>query len=72
MHRHPGLIVLSLVFAFVAQPALAQTAKPKTPGEIAAADRLKAEKTEACRQKAKQLKLSLMKRRAYIKSCVKE
>jgi hypothetical protein len=45
--------------------------KPKSPGEIAAADRVKAEKTADCRREAHAKKLSFLQRRRYIKNCVK-
>ena len=37
---------------------------------MAAADKAKAEKTAACRAKAKEQKLTLSKRRAFVKDCV--
>ena len=51
--------------------ALAQSpsAKLKSPGQIAAASRLLAEKNESCRQQAKQQ--GLLKRRRFIRDCVK-
>ena len=51
-------------------PAVAQSAKPKTPGEMAAADKARTEKTASCRARAKEQKLPLMKRRAFVKRCV--
>ena len=51
-------------------PSFAQTPKPKTPGEMAAADNAKAEKTASCRATAKEQKLTLGKRRAFVKECV--
>jgi hypothetical protein len=53
--------------------ALAQSpaAKPKSPGEIAAASRLLAEKTESCRRQAREQKLTFLKRRRFIRGCVK-
>jgi hypothetical protein len=52
-------------------PALAQSAppKPKSPGEIAAASRLLAEKNESCRLQAKQQGLRFLKRRRFIRDC---
>ena len=51
--------------------ALAQSAppKPKSPGAIAAASRLIAEKDENCRQQAKQQGLRFLKRRRFIRDC---
>jgi len=54
-------------------PALAQTApsKPKSPGEIAAADRLVLTKRDNCKREARALKLSYFQRRSYLKECLK-
>jgi hypothetical protein len=51
--------------------ALAQSAppKPKSPGAIAAASRLLAEKNESCRLQAKQQGLRFLKRRRFIRDC---
>jgi hypothetical protein len=59
--------------AFVLVPAFAQTApkKPKSPGEMAAADRIATEKRDACLHEARAQKLSFFKRRAYVRECVK-
>jgi hypothetical protein len=46
--------------------------KPKYPAEIAAASRLLAEKQENCRRQAKQQKLTFMKRRSFIRECIKK
>jgi len=53
--------------------ALAQlpSAKLKSPGQIAAASRLLAEKYESCRQQAKEQGLRFLKRRRFIRDCVK-
>ena len=66
-----GAVCLAVLSGTI--PAMAQSPppKPKSPGEIAAADRLKAEKTADCRREAKAKKLSFLKRRLYIKNCVK-
>ena len=45
--------------------------KPKSPGEIAAASRLLAEKAENCRLQAKQQKLTFLKRRSFVRECKK-
>ena len=54
-------------------PALAQTAsvKPKSPGEMAAADRVAAEKRHNCEVEARAQKLSFFKRRQYVRGCVR-
>jgi hypothetical protein len=59
-----------LLAVTAASPSIAQTPKPRTPGEMAAADKAKAEKTASCRAKAKEQKLTLSKRRAFVKDCV--
>jgi hypothetical protein len=46
-------------------------AKPRSPGEIAAADRIAMEKRAVCQREARAKKLSFMQRRTYVKSCVK-
>ncbi|MFZ0109924.1 MAG: hypothetical protein WA445_07890 [Pseudolabrys sp.] len=53
--------------------ALSQSApaKPRSPGEIAAADRIAMEKRAVCQREAQAKKLSFMQRRTYVKSCVK-
>jgi 7-keto-8-aminopelargonate synthetase-like enzyme len=53
--------------------ALAQSpsAKLKSPGQIAAASRLLAEKNESCRQQAREQGLRFLKRRRFIRDCVK-
>jgi len=54
-------------------PALAQPApsKPRSPGEIAAADRIAMEKRAGCQREARALKLGYFDRRRYIKECMK-
>ncbi len=46
--------------------------KPKYPAEMAAASRLLAEKQENCRLQAKQQKLTFLKRRRFIRECIKK
>ena len=67
------LLIGAICLAVVSVPSMAQTPppKPKSPGQIAAADRLKAEITADCRREAKAQKLSFLKRRSYIRNCVK-
>ena len=50
--------------------SFAQTSTKMSPGEMAAYDAMKAEKTAACRAQAKEQKLGLTKRRAFVKDCV--
>jgi hypothetical protein len=60
-------------FWFGLMPAFAQTvpAKPRSPGEIAAADRLAMAERASCQQEARAQRLSYFKRRSYVKECVK-
>jgi len=62
---------VTIAFALLATSAsFAQTTTKMSPGEIAAFDQVRAEKTAACRAQAKEQKLSLRKRRAFVKECV--
>ena len=71
------IIVLSAA-AVISVGISAATAEPlspaakKSPGEIAAASRLLAEKQESCRLEAKRQKLTLFKRRSFVRKCMKE
>jgi hypothetical protein len=64
-------VIISVSFSF---PVFAQSASPtgKSPGEIAAASRLLAEKEESCRLEAKQQNLHFLKRRSFIRACMKK
>jgi hypothetical protein len=67
-------LVLMAAFATVSlQPAGAQTPapKPRSPGEIAAASHVLAEKSAKCRSEAKTKKLHFGKRRAFLRECMK-
>jgi hypothetical protein len=46
--------------------------KPRSPGEIAAVSKLLAEKNEVCRREARKLKLHFLKRRRFVRDCVKK
>jgi hypothetical protein len=46
--------------------------KPRSPGEIAAASRLLAQKNEGCRRQAREQKLTFLKRRRFMRGCVKD
>ena len=65
--------IVMLATLVAAAPALAQTApvKPRSPGEIAAADRVAAEKRHNCEVEARAQKLSFFKRRQYVRGCVR-
>ncbi len=68
----PVRIVMLATLA-AAAPALAQTApvKPRSPGEIAGADRMAAEKRHNCEVEARAQKLSFFKRRQYVRGCIR-
>jgi hypothetical protein len=71
MSRFFRSVIIALSVSVVAASAsFAQTPKHLSPGEMAAADRAKAEKTAACRAQAKEQKLTLLKRHAFVKDCV--
>jgi hypothetical protein len=65
-----GIIISVLLSSLV----FAQTVSPpgKSSGEIAAASRLLAEKEENCRVEAKQQHLHFLKRRSFIRACMKK
>ena len=71
------VLVFSAVFAALisigtpALPAQLPSAKLKSPGQIAAASSLLAEKYESCHLRAKEQGLHLLKRRRFIRDCVK-
>ena len=67
-----GLACLSLLLLSTA-PAISQSApsKPRSPGEIAAADRRAMEKRAACQREARAEKLSFLQRRRFVQNCIK-
>ena len=67
-------VVLVTFISLGISVALAQSPspKPKSPGEIAAVSKLLAEKNEICRREAQKLKLHFLKRRRFIRDCVKK
>jgi hypothetical protein len=68
------IIFVSVVVSFGISAATAEPLSPvskKSPGEIAAASRLLAEKQESCRLEAKRQKLTLFKRRSFVRKCMK-
>ena len=72
MRLAPVLTLTALVVTFGASVAFSQpAAKPKSPGEIAAASRELAERSAKCRSDAKSKKLHFGKRRAFLRSCMK-
>ena len=73
MSRLLRILTLAVLTAFAALPALLQTAsaKPHNPGEIAAADRVAMERRANCEKEARAEKLSFLKRRQFVKGCIK-
>jgi hypothetical protein len=67
-------VAFAVCMALISTAAQAQsaTAKPKSPGEIAAASNVLAKKYDDCRRESKQLKLSFFKRRLFIHRCVRK
>jgi hypothetical protein len=71
MLRFSQTALIAICLALIAtSTSVAQPASKKSPGEMAAIDQVRAEKTAACRAQAKEQKLSLRKRRAFVKECV--
>jgi len=71
MLRPTQSALIAITLSLIATSAsFAQTTTKLSPGEMAAMDAVKAEKTAACRAQAKEQKLSLTKRRAFVKACV--
>jgi hypothetical protein len=72
-----SLLIFTTIALFLSGTtlALSQTQsppkKPRSPGEIAAADRIAMEKPAACQREAREKKLSFMQRRSYVKTCMK-
>jgi hypothetical protein len=77
-----GFIALTTLLsgAVAAFPALAQAQepapapappRPRSPGEIAARSRLLAQKNEDCKRQAREQNLGFLKRRQFIRACVK-
>ena len=54
-----------------AQQLVPSAAIHRSPAEIRAKSRLVAEKNESCRLQAKQRKLHLLKRRRFMRNCVR-
>lgn len=70
------IIVLSAVAAISVGLSAANAeslpgASAKSPGAIAAASRLMAEKQESCRLEARRQKLTFFKRRGFVRRCMK-
>lgn len=69
-----ALALTASIGAFGMQAAVAQTSgkKPTSPGELAAASRVLAERSAVCRSEAKAKKLHFGKRRAFLRECMKQ
>lgn len=59
----------ALLLGTLAATAQSAPAKPKTPGDIAVASHLLAQKNEDCRREANRQKLHLLKRRRFLAAC---
>lgn len=62
------------IISYGAFSAFAQSPSPKSkyPAEIAAASMLLVQKEETCRRQARQQKLTFLKRRRFIRDCIKK
>jgi hypothetical protein len=67
------IFVCTVLLLFAASPSFAQypAPKPTSPGEIAAADKAAVEKRAACQREARAQKLSYLKRRQFVRGCVR-
>ena len=66
------VVLMASAVVAVAQQSFPSSSKPKSPGEIAEASRVLAEKNENCRREAQNEKLTALKRRRFIRECVKK
>lgn len=64
-----GLFAISAAVVWQG-PAEAQSAKPRSPGEIAAASEVLIVKNEACRRQARAQKLGFFKRKLFMHRCL--
>ena len=64
------LLACTILLMTTAGYAQTQTTKPRSPGEMAAQDRVKAEKRADSTRQAKDKKLGLLARRKFVKACV--
>jgi hypothetical protein len=67
-----AVVVTFISFGTFSAFAQSPSPTPKSPGEIAAASRLLAEKQENCRLQAKQQKSTFLKRRSFVRKCMKK
>ena len=67
-----AVIVISASLGISMVRAQSPSPKPKSPGEIAVVSKLLTEKDEVCRLEARKLKLHFLKRRRFIRDCVKK
>ena len=72
MIRLLGVFAWSALFFMATVPVLSQTpSRPRSPGEIAAADRIAMEKRATCQREARAKKLSYLQRRRFVNDCVR-
>jgi hypothetical protein len=69
MHRLAIASAGILISVSISWSAFAQSGK--SSGEIAASSKLLAERQEGCRIEAKQQRLHLLKRRSFMRACMK-
>ncbi|HET9689445.1 MAG TPA: hypothetical protein VFP79_19935 [Pseudolabrys sp.] len=72
MIRPLGVFACSVLFFIATVPVLSQTpSRPRSPGEIAAADRIAMKKRATCQREARAKKLNFLQRRSFVKDCVR-
>jgi hypothetical protein len=70
--RPLGVFACGVLFFIATAPVLSQTpSRPRSPGEIAAADRIAMEKRATCQREARAKKLNFLHRRSFVKDCVR-
>lgn len=73
MSRLLPVFACTMMLSLATLPAFAQAtvSKPKTPGEMAAVDKDTTERRAACEREARAQKLSYMKRRQFVRGCLR-
>jgi hypothetical protein len=71
MSRRLGIVVFVLVTVFAAAPSFAQEKSKNSPGTMATIARADNQNRATCRRQAREQKIGLLKRRAFMKECMK-
>lgn len=72
MRLFAAVVVASISFSALSVFAQSPSPKLRSPGEVAAVSRLLAQRKESCRLEAKEHKLTFLKRRWYVRECMKK